>query len=85
MNDQTTSNAPGRVYLQSIAEPSILGLYAFRCSFIVGAYLARWYSGSKTSSYLFPFTASLGSAAQFAAAIWSYKARNRAATVMHGV
>ena len=86
MNDQTTSNAPGRVYLQSIAEPSFLGLYAFAgTSLVVGAYLAGWYGGSMSSSYLFPFAAALGSATQFAAAMWSYKARDGAATVIHGL
>lgn len=79
-------NGQARVYLQPIAAPSILGLYAFAGStLIVAAELAGWYGNSKTSLYLFPFAAAFGGVAQFAAGMWSYKARDAIATAMHGM
>ncbi len=75
-----------RVYLQPIAAPSILGLYAFAGStLIVAAELAGWYGNSKTALFLFPFAAAFGGVAQFAAGMWSYKARDAIATAMHGM
>ena len=75
-----------RVYLQPIAAPSILGLYAFAGStLIVAAELAGWYGNSQTALYLFPFAAAFGGVAQFAAGMWSYRARDAIATAMHGM
>ncbi len=79
-------NGRARVYLQPIAAPSILGLYAFAGStLIVAAELAGWYGNSQTSLFLFPFAAAFGGVAQFAAGMWSYKARDAIATAMHGM
>jgi succinate-acetate transporter protein len=79
-------NGQARVYLQPIAAPSILGLYAFAGStLIVAAELAGWYGNSDTALYLFPFAAAFGGVAQFAAGMWSYKARDAIATAMHGM
>ena len=79
-------NGRARVYLQPIAAPSILGLYAFAGStLIVAAELAGWYGDSQTALFLFPFAAAFGGVAQFAAGMWSYKARDAIATAMHGM
>ncbi len=79
-------NGQARVYLQPIAAPSILGLYAFAGStLIVAAELAGWYGNSQTALFLFPFAAAFGGVAQFAAGMWSYKARDAIATAMHGM
>ncbi len=79
-------NGRARVYLQPIAAPSILGLYAFAGStLIVAAELAGWYGDSRTALFLFPFAAAFGGVAQFAAGMWSYKARDAIATAMHGM
>ena len=83
---EETVDGRTRVYLQPIAAPSILGLYAFAGStLIVAAELAGWYGGSQTALYLFPFAAAFGGVAQFAAGMWSYRARDAIATAMHGM
>jgi len=75
-----------RVYLQPIAAPSILGLFGFAgATFIVAANLAGWYGSTATPGYLFPFALTFGGIAQFAAGMWSYKARDAVATAMHGM
>ncbi len=86
MDNQTNGSSPARVYLQPIAAPSILGLYAFAGStLIVAAELAGWYGSPQTPQYLFPFAAAFGGVAQFAAGMWAYKARDAIATAMHGM
>jgi succinate-acetate transporter protein len=86
MATQTQQEAQAQVYLQPIAAPSILGLYAFAgATLIVAAELAGWYGNDQTAGYLFPFAAAFGGVAQFAAGMWSYKARDAIATAMHGM
>ncbi|CAA9452086.1 MAG: Gpr1/Fun34/YaaH family protein [uncultured Rubrobacteraceae bacterium] len=86
MDTQAQESSPARLYLQPIAAPSILGLYAFAGStFIVSAHLAGWYGGPDTPLYLLPFAAVFGGIAQFAAGMWAYKARDAIATAMHGM
>ena len=75
-----------RVFLQPIAAPSVLGLFGFAgATFIVAANLAAWYGNASTPGYLFPFALTFGGIAQFAAGMWSYKARDSVATAMHGM
>ncbi|MEO3869789.1 GPR1/FUN34/YaaH family transporter [Nonomuraea sp. B12E4] len=75
-----------RVFLQPIAAPSILGLFGFAAAtLMVGAWLAGWYGGGSTPLVLFPFAVMAGGFAQFAAAMWSYRARDGLATGMHGI
>jgi len=81
-----------RIFLRPIAAPSILGLFGFAgATFIVSAHLAGWYGTGSTSqaeitlAVLFPFAAAFGGIAQFAAAMWSYLARDGIATAMHGM
>lgn len=74
-----------RIVLQPVAPPSILGLFGFTAStFIVAAQLAGWYGNSHSAVYLAPFAAVFGGVAQFAAAMWSYRARDAVATAVHG-
>lgn len=81
-----------RIFLRPIAAPSILGLFGFAgATFIVSAHLAGWYGtgspeeATTTVQILFPFAAAFGGIAQFAAAMWSYVARDGIATAMHGM
>lgn len=75
-----------RVVLEPVAPPSILGLFGFAgATFIVAAHLAGWYGNSGSPLYLFPFAAFFGGVAQFAAAMWAYRARDGLATAMHGM
>lgn len=75
-----------RVFLQPIAAPSILGLFGFAgATFMVAAYMAGWYGDANTALYLFPFAATFGGVAQFAAGMWAFRARDALATAMHGM
>jgi succinate-acetate transporter protein len=75
-----------RVFLQPIAAPSILGLFGFAgATFIVAAHMAGWYGDDGSAQYLFPFAATFGGLAQFAAGMWAYRARDGVATAMHGM
>lgn len=75
-----------RVFLQPIAAPSILGLFGFAgATFMVAAHLAGWYGNSLSLNYIWPFAATFGGIAQFAAALWGYRARDGLATAMHGM
>jgi succinate-acetate transporter protein len=74
-----------RVVLQPIAAPSILGLFGLAAAtFVVGAWLADWYGGAATPGLLFPLVAILGGVAQFAAAMWAFRARDGLASAVHG-
>ncbi|HET8554107.1 MAG TPA: GPR1/FUN34/YaaH family transporter, partial [Rhodanobacteraceae bacterium] len=86
MNVRDTVEAEGRIFLQPIAAPSILGLFGFSgATFMVGTYLAGWYGGPDTVLYLFPFALTFGGLAQFTAGMWCYKARDGIGTAMHGL
>lgn len=86
MSEQVNNGSQARIFLQPIAAPSILGLYAFAGStLIVAAELAGWYGDSNTPQYLFPFAAAFGGVAQFAAGMWAFKVRDAIATAMHGM
>lgn len=75
-----------RVFLQPIAAPSILGLFGFAgATFMVAAQMAGWYGTPQSAQYLFPFAATFGGLAQFAAGMWAYRARDGIATAMHGM
>jgi uncharacterized protein len=75
-----------RVFLQPIAAPSILGLFGFAgATFMVAAHLAHWYGDAHSLNYIWPFAATFGGIAQFAAALWGYRARDGLATAMHGM
>jgi len=82
-NNETT---PARIYLQPLAAPSILGLYALAGStFMLAAHAAGWFGRPGiTAVYLWPFVSMLG-IAQFLAGMWAFKARDGLATALHGV
>ncbi len=73
--------------LQPIAAPSVLGLYGFAgATFMVAAQMAHWFgTPGRTDLFLAPFAAMFGGLAQFAAGMWSFKARDAVATAMHGM
>ena len=78
-------SAPAQIYLQPIAAPSVLGLFAFAgATFMVAAHMANWYGGADTELYLAAFAATFGGLAQFACGMWAFKARDVLATAMHG-
>jgi len=84
---ETTMDARPRVFLQPIAAPSILGLYALAgATFIVAAQMAHWFGRSDTTTLLLiPFATIFGGLAQFLAGMWAFKARDGVATAVHGM
>lgn len=77
---------PARIYLQPVAAPSILGLFALAAAtFLVSAHYAGWYGGPAAIFFLAPFVVVFGGIAQFIAGIWAYKARDGMATALHGL
>jgi succinate-acetate transporter protein len=85
-DDQAAWAGRTRVVLTPIAAPSILGLFGFAgATFMVSAHMAGWFGNTQSPEFLFPFAAMFGGLAQFAAGIWSYRARDGLATAMHGM
>jgi len=79
-------DAQPRVFLQPIAAPSVLGLYGLAgATFMVAAWMTRWYGSSQTTLLLMPFAAIFGGLAQFLSGMWAYKARDAVATAVHGM
>jgi uncharacterized protein len=69
---------PARVYLTPIAPPVTLGLFGFFAStMIVSTWLLGWW-GTATGSpaTMFEIAAFFGGVAQFAAGLWSFRARD---------
>jgi uncharacterized protein len=86
MEPRERLDVPAQIHLEPVAAPSILGLYGYAgATFIVATYLAGWYGDARTSVLIFPFAAMVGGLAQFTAGMWAFKARDGAATAMHGV
>ncbi len=84
-NDEKTLNRT-RIFLQPIAAPSILGLFAFAAAmFVVSINLAGWYGGKNGEMYVLPFVAAFGGLAQLLAGMWAYRARDALATALHGM
>lgn len=78
--------ARSRLVITPIAAPSILGLFGFAgATFMVASNLAGWWGDSVFAPMvLAPFALFFGGAAQLAAALWAYRARDGLATAMHG-
>src|SRR6185437_12792855 len=56
MQQPVAPDTPHRIYLQPIAAPSILGLYALAGGvFVVSTNMAHWYGSSETMLLLIPF------------------------------
>src|SRR5215467_12303640 len=78
--------APARIYLQPVAAPSILGLFALAAAtFLISAHYAGWYGNAASIFFLAPFIIVFGGLAQFIAGIWAYRARDGMATALHGL
>src|SRR5579884_1303136 len=74
-----------RVFLQPIAAPSILGLAGFSvATMMVATIQAGWWGSPADFTVIAPFCAMFGGLAQFAAGMWSYRARDAVATLAHG-
>jgi succinate-acetate transporter protein len=74
-----------RVFLQPIAAPSALGLAGFSvATFMVAVVQAGWWGAWSAIPVVGLFCMTFGGIAQFAAGMWSYKARDIVATVAHG-
>jgi succinate-acetate transporter protein len=77
--DEATLEAPpARVYLAPIAPPATLGLFGFFAStMVVSTWLLGWW-GTPTGSppTMFEVAATFGGLAQFAAGLWSFRARD---------
>ncbi|SRR5579871_2407356 len=74
-----------RVFLQPIAAPSILGLAGFSvATMMVATIQAGWWGSPADLPVVAPFCAMFGGLAQFAAGMWSYRARDAVATLAHG-
>ena len=73
-----------RIVLNPVASPSAMGLFAFSAAtLIVAGILANWYGKASTAMYVAPFALAFGGIGQFLAGMWSYKARDTIATVVH--
>jgi hypothetical protein len=73
------------IFLQPVAGASILGLLAFAAaSFMVGAQYAGW-RGFADNAFLGPILVVFFGLAQFAAAMWAYRAREGLSTAFHGM
>lgn len=74
-----------RVLLQPIAAPSVLGYFALASALIMyGSWFAGGWGDAKSPQTFFPFLLLFGGVGQFAAAMWSYRARNAVAAALHG-
>ncbi|HKT43450.1 MAG TPA: GPR1/FUN34/YaaH family transporter [Gaiellaceae bacterium] len=69
---------PARIYLTPIAPPVTLGLFGFFAStMIVSTWLLGWWGTPKGSPpTMFEIAAMFGGVAQFAAGLWSFRARD---------
>ncbi|MGH3009368.1 MAG: acetate uptake transporter family protein [Gaiellaceae bacterium] len=75
-----------RVFLQPIAAPSALGLAGFSVATMMVALIqAGWLGHWSDLGVVGLFAMTFGGIAQFAAGMWSFKARDVVATVAHGM
>ncbi|MEX2431647.1 MAG: acetate uptake transporter [Dehalococcoidia bacterium] len=81
--DDLAEDTPARIYLQPIASPNVLGLYALGASvFVYGAWMAGWYGSEGSPGLMFPFLALFGGLAQFLAGMWAFRARDSLAAIV---
>jgi succinate-acetate transporter protein len=75
-----------RVFLQPIAAPSVLGLAGFSVATVMVALIqAGWLGHWSDLGVVGLFAMTFGGIAQFAAGMWSYRARDVVATLAHGM
>jgi len=87
MEEHRIGTNGARVFLQPIAAPSILGLFAFAAAtLVVAANLAGWYGTDRSAQiFVVPFAALFGGLAQLLAGMWCYRARDGLGTAMHSM
>jgi succinate-acetate transporter protein len=67
---------PG-VFLQPISPPASFGLFGFFGStMVLSTWILGWWGNPKDAVYFFVFNAAFGGLVQFAAGLWSFKARD---------
>ena len=77
--------AKARVYLQPIAAPAPFGLFGFFGStMVLATWMLGWWSfhGTTAVAGFFLFNAAMGGLVQFAAGLWSFKARDYIASAL---
>ncbi|HZD65925.1 MAG TPA: GPR1/FUN34/YaaH family transporter [Acidimicrobiales bacterium] len=80
------NNVEARIFLQPIAAPSVLGYFALGSALIVfGLWEAQVLGPTSTAKSFFQFLLLFAGVGQFAAAMWSFKARDAVAASVHGV
>ena len=84
------ANERTRIFLQPIAGASILGLFAYAATlFVMGAQYGHWFGapagGAEPSYFIGAFVALVGGVAQFAAAMWAFRARDGLSTAFNGI
>jgi succinate-acetate transporter protein len=86
MQSSIRSGRPeARIVLQPLAAPSVLGYFALASALIVyGSWFAGGWGAEKDASSFFPFLLLFGGVGQFAAALWSYRARSAVGAALHG-
>lgn len=80
-------STPGgaNVFLQPVAPPSTLGMFAFAgATFMVAAWLAGWYGSAFSPFYFAPFVGVFGGIVQLCCSLWAFRARDGLATAIHG-
>jgi succinate-acetate transporter protein len=74
---------PARVYLQPIAPPATLGLWGFfAATFVVSSWILGWWGDTKSPGTFFEIAALFGGLIQFAAGLWSFRARDYIASAL---
>ncbi|HJV35798.1 acetate uptake transporter family protein [Geomonas sp.] len=82
---QGTPGGAANVFLQPVAPPSILGMFAFAgATFMIAAWLAGWYGSAMSPFYIAPFVAVCGGIVQLVCSVWAFRARDGLATAIHG-
>ncbi|HET7045604.1 MAG TPA: GPR1/FUN34/YaaH family transporter [Gaiellaceae bacterium] len=83
--DAGTNGWATRVFLQPIAPPSILGLAGFSVATLMVSLIQAGLLGTWADiAVVGIFAATFGGIAQFAAALWSFRARDAVALLAHG-
>jgi succinate-acetate transporter protein len=52
-------------------------------TFVFSAYMAEWYGSNQTGASIWPFILAFGGLGQFAAGMWSFRARDTLSSVIH--
>ncbi len=73
------------IYLEPLAPPAILAIYAFSTSImLIAPWLAGLYGSPTSPAYLAPFVFTMGGLAQLSAALWAFRSRLWLTTAVAG-